>query len=382
MRRCVFSLACIFLILKVESSSLSSARTPCEDGWFGSSCQYQCHCAGSGTCDKHDGSCSSGCQQGWFGPACQYASMAFMAYDNQGREVRWLTDKNDASCNNGWRSTLKVTLRTPTIISWVRIVVKDSAKDIRIYLNIKQKGVEGETKCDSKDSAAMVDTRTYDIVCNSHDPVKEFSLFGTGVWSLCSLYISGGRNVALKQKTKQSSTYNTWNSSNAVDGKLDIPDNEISQAATCTHTKKDNYAWWRLTFSQPVDVFKFHIYNRRNPSRKDCCEQRLEGFHLTALGSQRVLYDHIDEETEPANMYKVRPSTRIKDVHAVKIKKGSSYLTLCEVKVFGELSCGDGQYGLGCEQCLAGRYGRRLAETCSETCGRDENLCEQTDGAC
>ncbi|KAK3793942.1 hypothetical protein RRG08_028089 [Elysia crispata] len=124
----VFFLASAFLILKVESSSLSSARTPCEDGWFGSKCQYQCHCAESAPCDKQDGSCSSGCQRGWFGPACQYASMAFMAYDNQGSEVTWLTDKDDATCNNGRISNLKVTLRTPTVISWVRIVVKDTER--------------------------------------------------------------------------------------------------------------------------------------------------------------------------------------------------------------------------------------------------------------
>ncbi|KAK3801327.1 hypothetical protein RRG08_049093, partial [Elysia crispata] len=412
----VFLLASAFLILTVESSSLSSARTPCEDGWFGSKCQYQCHCAGSAPCDKQDGSCSSGCQRGWFGPACQYASMPFMAYYNQGSEVRWLTDKNDATCNKWRRYNLKVTLMTPTVISWVRIVAKDTAKDNRIYLYNKERGVEGKILCDSKDSAAMVDKRTYDIVCNSHDPVKEFSLFGTGVRSLCSLYISGGRNVALKQKTTQSSTYNSWNSSNAVDGKLDIPDNETSQAATCTHTEMDYHASWRLTFSQSVDIFMFHIYNRRDPSRKDCCEQRLKGFHLTARRTQRVLYEHIDGETEPADMYDVRPPSRIKDVLAVKIKKGymRSHLTLCEVKVFGELSCGAGRYGLGCErqcncvnqtscfvhsggcpsgcaagyigedcsECSPGRYGRGCGRSCSETCGGNNNLCEQSGGAC
>ena len=48
------------------------AQAPCTNGWFGPNCQYQCHCAESGTCDKHDGFCSSGCHQDWFGPACQY----------------------------------------------------------------------------------------------------------------------------------------------------------------------------------------------------------------------------------------------------------------------------------------------------------------------
>ncbi|KAK3767459.1 hypothetical protein RRG08_032134 [Elysia crispata] len=63
----------LFVTLTVGSLHGLTAQTPCiTDGWFGSSYQYQCHCAGSAPCDTHDGTCSSGCHQDWFEPACQY----------------------------------------------------------------------------------------------------------------------------------------------------------------------------------------------------------------------------------------------------------------------------------------------------------------------
>ncbi|KAK3797378.1 hypothetical protein RRG08_066331 [Elysia crispata] len=391
---------------------ITEARTQCEDDWFGPDCQYQCHCVGSAPCNKHDGSCSSGCHRDWFGPACQYSKMAFRVYNQNLREMRWLTDSNDTTCNKWEHSTLSVALNTAIPLSWIRVVVKDTVKNFTIFLKFKDSNQT--LKCGS---SAIVDDRTYDIVCNTHDLVKDFYLSGAGVKSLCSLYISAGRNVALKQQTEQSSTYKTWISSHAVDGKLDIPDNEDSQKATCTRTKWRDPGWWRLTFSQPANVSMFSIYNRRNPSWKYCCEQRLKGFHLTALDSQKVLlYEYIDQETERADMYIVRPHSMIKNVRVVQIEKGHPnwYLALCEVKVFGELSCGDGRYGLGCERrcncvnqascfvhsggcpsgcaagyigedcsvCLTGRYGSGCAEICSEKCGGDGNLCEQSGGAC
>ncbi|KAK3780606.1 hypothetical protein RRG08_035513 [Elysia crispata] len=126
------------------------------------------------------------------------------------------------------------------------------AKNDKIYLSYKQNGIDRRFQRDSIHSEAMVVERTYDIVCDTHVPVKEFSLYGTGVLSLCSLYISGG----MKEQVL------SWISSRAVNGKLDIPDNETSPTETCSQTKRRCPVWWRLTFLQRVDVFMFRIYNR------------------------------------------------------------------------------------------------------------------------
>ncbi|KAK3760472.1 hypothetical protein RRG08_049104, partial [Elysia crispata] len=87
---------------------ISQAQIPCTDGWFGPDCQYQCHCAGSAPCDKHDGSCSSGCHQDWFGPACQYARMNFTTSGGES----WLTDNDDTTCNTENTQSVSVTLDT------------------------------------------------------------------------------------------------------------------------------------------------------------------------------------------------------------------------------------------------------------------------------
>ncbi|KAK3783666.1 hypothetical protein RRG08_059854 [Elysia crispata] len=240
---------------------LCSARTQCEDGWFGPDCQYQCHCAGSAPCNKHDGSCSSGCHQDWFGPACQYASVAFNVTFRQ-KNVSWLADKDDMTCNNGKTIRLRIKTQVPIHLSWIRAVFKDTAKNKQIYLKKIEQGKKQRLICQS---TALVNKTTYDIVCKTQKSAKKYVLFGSGVKSLCSIYISGGRNLALKQNTKQSSTFKPCFSSHAVDGKLD---NIASQAATCTRTGKGDTGWWRLTFSQPVHVYMFRIYNIRKPERK------------------------------------------------------------------------------------------------------------------
>ncbi|KAK3756691.1 hypothetical protein RRG08_057955, partial [Elysia crispata] len=113
-----------------------TGQTHCTtDGWFGPDCQYQCHCAGSAPCDKHDGSCSSGCHRAWFGPACQYdvdtSTLARMGFTVNGNfNPRWLTDNKDTTCNRGTLRSVTVTLDTPIPLTWLRVVVSDAGNEM------------------------------------------------------------------------------------------------------------------------------------------------------------------------------------------------------------------------------------------------------------
>ncbi|KAK3792546.1 hypothetical protein RRG08_011997 [Elysia crispata] len=249
----------------VFSFVLSSTVERCRYGWFGLNCQYQCHCAGSAPCDKHDGSCSSGCHQDWFGPACQYSSVRGTALSGEG----WLLDNDDTTCNTRMSRSVKVTLDTPIPLTWVRVVLRDAGhlKQLQMsYLKSRIDSSSLHTSC-SEISTAKVDARTLDIYCPTSDVVLAVTLEGAAVQGLCSLYISAGRNVALKQTTKQSSGYDPqpdfWHSEFAVDGMIDIPDTTDQQKTTCTHTSSGSPGWWTLAFSQAVHVTKFLIYNRR-----------------------------------------------------------------------------------------------------------------------
>ncbi|KAK3775750.1 hypothetical protein RRG08_065509 [Elysia crispata] len=114
----------------------------CSVGWYGPTCQYQCHCAGSAPCYKHDGSCSSGCEIGWFGSACQYESIGFTVLGNS--KLDWLTDQNDTTCNDDKETPVYLALKPPIPLGWSRIVV-DSPGILNgphiFYLQIENNGV-------------------------------------------------------------------------------------------------------------------------------------------------------------------------------------------------------------------------------------------------
>ena len=78
--------------------------------------------------------------------------------------------------------------------------------------------------------------------------------------------------MALKQTAEQSSRYipttpeypvNSYGAGNAVDGGMGVGADTTGIRSTCTHTRLNiGPGWWTVTFSQPVDITWFLIYNR------------------------------------------------------------------------------------------------------------------------
>ncbi|KAK3763467.1 hypothetical protein RRG08_056935 [Elysia crispata] len=336
----------LVVTLAVISLYACTAQTPCPtNGWFGPNCQYQCHCAGSAPCDKHDGSCSSGCHQDWFGPACQYARMSFTTSGGES----WLTDSDDTTCNTGNTQFVTVTLDTSIPLTWVRVVVRGAVFVDQMQLSYQLLGSSTPLACPGL-RTAKVDDLTLDIECSTTESVSGVTLSGSGVTGLCSMYISGGRNVALNQAARQSSRYipggapDSFNAENAVDGVL--PGDTIqSTQSTCTHTlglpDTQDPGWWTVTFSQAVDVTRFLIYNRDDTHCGQGCKDRLAGFTLTAQSdpSTATPYSYTDPGGPDQASYTVVPSPRISfPVSLVRFVTAHStnILTLCEVFVFGD----------------------------------------------
>ncbi|KAK3785975.1 hypothetical protein RRG08_064111 [Elysia crispata] len=258
-----------YFTLTAFSLSFSIDQTPCtSDGWFGANCEYQCHCAGSAPCDKHDGSCSSGCHQDWFGPACQYARMGFTVNGNF--NSGWLTDNKDTTCNRGTLRSVTVTLDTPIPLTWLRVVISDAVNLNMMFISYRNES-SPYTEC-PESNTAEINRVTIDISCPTEYPVTSVTLSGQGVNYLCSLYISAGRNVALAQRAKQSSWFNYLDrkhflAEHAVDGQ--VPNNaRSSNFLTCTHTDPgDKSPWWNVSFTQPVEITRFILENRRGKER-------------------------------------------------------------------------------------------------------------------
>ncbi|GFS02949.1 fucolectin-related molecule [Elysia marginata] len=284
-------------------------------------------------------------------------SAQFTAFGGTDVDMGWLTDMDDETCNSGTHDDPAVFLKPEVPLTWIRLVVDsaDRLKEIRISYQFDLSG--DITPCPSNKS--KVDSTTLDIVCNTQQVVKKLYLQGSGVAGLCSVYISKGRNVALKQQATQSSKYSQkgWQAENAVDGKLDVPDDVPSQAATCTQTEDHERGWWTLIFTKPVNLYEFHIYNRRNPyTKRDCCEKRLMNFELEVWSNEsaKSLFKHIDENTSVEDIYTVIPRTLIWNAKNVTIYagQGKKILTLCEVEIYGARKCSDGWFGTSCQyQC-------------------------------
>ncbi|GFO18646.1 fucolectin, partial [Plakobranchus ocellatus] len=146
------------------------------------------------------------------------------------------------------------------------------------------------------------------------------------------------RNVALNEKTQQSSTYLykgtiPGSSSKAVDGSVFT--NSKHPSVTCSHTKDAEMESWNLTFVKPVELYKMELNNRWD----DCCKERLIGFTLHTLDpDHKLVFDFTDQEEDALRNYVIIPDTRpkenVKFIEIIKSKSGL-VLTLCEVFAFG-----------------------------------------------
>lgn len=410
----MFSTSVLIVEIAVISLKFCDAQSTCSNGWFGDNCQFMCHCD-LGPCDKVTGTCNSGCQSDWFGPGCQYFRMGFSV--TGGPELNWLTDVDDETCNDGSMANLTIALDTPIPLTWVRLVVTNTAYLDQIELGYQTVDFQ-ETRACPNPQSSRVNDNTVDILCLTLDKVSQVKLAGPGVRWLCSLYISGGRNVAIKQNARQSSRFqafsDNWRAIYAVDGRL--PTDTPSHQTTCTHTDPGTTPdWWEVTFSQAVLVTWFRIHNR-----EDCCMERLVDFRLTAspLSSSDSTYNYIDPQNIGQSIYFVVPSPKvdypIKNVRITEGNPSSNILSLCEVFVFGEANCPAGWFGRSCERqcncaeqtscfvhsggcptgcapgyigedcsdCPVGRYGPGCSEVCSSTCGGDYNMCDIMTGEC
>lgn len=104
-----------------------------------------------------------------------------------------------------------------------------------------------------------------------------------GFLTLCEVRVKGGgctdlkkpatmKRLLLKNKpTKQSSTDQGGASERAIDG------NRESKYAgkSCTHTKRENRAWWQVDLQETCSIDTVTVWNRG-----DCCGDRLSNFKV------------------------------------------------------------------------------------------------------
>ncbi|BFZ21499.1 hypothetical protein BsWGS_24538 [Bradybaena similaris] len=341
---CLFCLSCFLFFFYVNS------QKSCPVGWFGSECKYKCRC----TDDKCDpsGACvdSYTCQGGWFGPACQYADLA---YNTPGKEV--FTDGKDSTCGSAIGVDLFIIQLNETFMfTWLRVRVIGPAYGALSKLQLTLSHDELLVDC-LELKTQVLDSRTLDMHCNSEDDINKITLNGEAVSELCSVYVSGGRNVALKEKAVQGRTY--WkveagvNTSYGAELAVDGNTHQNFSYKSCARTY--NATTWSLYLSKPRSVHRYVFYNRDDRSMN-----RFIGFTLEGLNQENEsIFEYTDTSQEARVSYTIIHLPATVQTVLLTVNNTENILSICEFEVYGDAICESGQFGFECEKscnCLNG----------------------------
>ncbi|XP_059173256.1 uncharacterized protein LOC131953864 [Physella acuta] len=392
-----------FILLLLAVISADRVQSACtEKGWFGTSCQYRCHCTDD-KCHTTTGECVNGskCVRGWFGPSCQYQDLVTEYTFIPQPAVNKLTDSDDTTCDDNAKYSITLAWNIHYRISWIRIVYTASEPLKAINLTL------GNDVCDTI-ATSVVDNTTTDTFCYMNGIYGSLTLMLSQAVVLCSVYVNGGRNVALRQTASQSSTYavigiNYAYAGNAVDG--DRSSNFDDRSCTHTDVNLPNPTW-SVTFSSVNVVDRYILYNRANFS------ERLRGFKLVSYSTNHLPVFNYNEEGRDLPTYTV--TSEGKEIMSVTIT-AVRILTLCEVEIYGDRKCAPGYFGLDCDKichckntsetcmsitggclsgCLSGYYGQGCQMECPATkwgvdCLKDcsplclhSKMCDRTNGSC
>ena len=143
--------------------------------------------------------------------------------------------------------------------------------------------------------------------------------------------VSASANLAKGRPTTQSSEGWGGKSNRAVDGNSSPRYGDRS----CTHTKTENNAWWRVDLERNVDVSRIEIVNR-----KDCCSKRIKNTKVY-VGTTSVMSEATecgDVAYSSTNPIVVKCKSNINGRYVWVKKTKRDALTLCEVEVFASSS--------------------------------------------
>ncbi|XP_059169929.1 uncharacterized protein LOC131951614 [Physella acuta] len=381
----------LYLLSIYLACLVPASQSACDQGWFGAPCQFKCRCAKG--CDV-SGVCvnATSCSLGWFGPLCQYQDLANIGATATPNTSK-ATDGDDTSCS----SLQNLTLSWPTayFINWVQFIIPNASIATLPVMTFRVSQATNSTTLPCLNNQTKVyNTNTVDVYCTLTSAVQLMTLTfasNTSGLSVCSIYISGGRNLALKAATTQTSNYTSgvfiYDSSKAVDGNTS---NDFNQNS-CSSTNPGK-VYWNLTFAQTVNVNRFILYNRKD------LQDRLKGFKLLTLSRNNMTFNYTDKQTTALSVYTISPNTTVA-ADSISISVDNT-LTLCEVEIYGDNTCDNKKFGMNCSKCrcndtneicfpttgscLSGCASGYFGDGCQQVCapGSYGLQCKQTCGYC
>ncbi|KAK0065009.1 multiple epidermal growth factor-like domains protein 11, partial [Biomphalaria pfeifferi] len=320
------------------------------------SCKYKCLCNGS--C-SNDGNCErSFCSKGWFGIACQYSDVASDAIIQPKGAETLLANSSRQDC--GQRSGPQYVLLTwsePLPFTWLRIKIVSQTFFTNISLKLN------DVLC-QKTKIYSVDDTTLDIACDTNISMTALKLEGDIIENICTLFVSGGRNLAIFQNSSESSTFGSpyYGPQFAVDGII----NPSCLNGGCSHTNEtDRSPKWTVDFGQQYNINKCVLYNRIHRERN-----RTDNFILEMLDNKNIIKFHY-KNTEPTKLiYTVL--VKNDGYFAARVRQNDTfppqevtYLCLNEFEAYGE--CPLGFWGIRCTE--------KCQSPCSSSCHAEHGKC-------
>ncbi|KAI8773553.1 multiple epidermal growth factor domains protein 11, partial [Biomphalaria glabrata] len=296
-------------------------------------CKYACRC--DGPCDSNGNCIGSSCSHGWFGSACQYADLLY----------EWA----------GSDPLIKIFhWNKPVLFTWLRLQFysKASLNDLSLFL---------DGKLCQKSRIFLVDDKTLDIACDDNVLMTQLKLIGE-IDYIKTLHLSGGRNVALFQKSYQSSTMSSYASYQAVHGFINVKCLYFG----CSRTDlNDTSPWWTVFFDQQYIIYRCVLYKMYSE------QKTMDGFVLEMLDSNNAtLYRYQDDSNSSARSY----SVFIKEggYFAAKVSQQqtasqefAASIDLTEFEAYGD--CVPGFWGSTCRD--------KCPTSCSLSCHPDHGKC-------
>ncbi|XP_055884494.1 uncharacterized protein LOC106076304 [Biomphalaria glabrata] len=389
----------ISLLGVIENTACQGA---CPAGWFGPKCQFQCHCQIK--CDS-TGECQHKlCSIGWFGYKCQYQDFVSRfkvpVSEIKSQLPRW-SNGDDSDCIEDERiKVIKIHLKATIYFTWISLTVKNTALLTRFRLTLLNKTRRWECE---KLTFASIARDTVNIRCNGRELINKIILKGDGVTTLCSIHVSGGRNMALKQRVTTDLTQIIPDVTLIADGNRDT--NLEESCTSVGDVKMLPSKSWSLTFEEPVVASNIEILSKGNFTRSGI-------LFLETFDQNKVI---LFNTRDPYNvqLYPYHHKAPISGIKVTYKKINSRYLilSLCEVSVYGE--CVPGRWGLDCKQscgsqcpgscnefdgtCPVGCLGYKDGPICSKKCEQDTwgvncqercsekcafNMCARRNGLC
>ncbi|CAL1529459.1 unnamed protein product [Lymnaea stagnalis] len=311
---------------------------------FGPYNQYQCRCVDL-KCG-FQGDCWDGysCQKGWFGPGCQYDDLVSKAavVEIQPRQPHdIIADNNQDTCLHNTESVI-LTWGMFFPFTWLRIQGKDLDRQSKLSITFLTSRYT-QVGCVNQRTSAP-NNSSLDVYCDVEEPFIRMTLTGKSIKSLCSLYVSGGRNIAFRQNT----TTVSW----APDGTTYTYRTMNGDQTTYSHSLRRALPSWQVSFETPASIDRYVFHNRPATEPSDEEAKRFVGFVLTSYSVNRTIV-FTQENYKDQFSYSILSPRLREPVAAVRIRVAqlinAPHTNIRGVAIYGDSVCPTGKYGRDCE---------------------------------